>query len=312
MTMELSKVPILGKDIIHVGFNIADHIVDTILESCPSSTYVVINDTNVQKVPHYADFVTELESKLKSGSRILKYSVKPGEAHKTREQKADIEDYLLSEGCTRDTVILAIGGGVIGDMIGYVASTFMRGVRVVQIPTSLLAMVDSSIGGKTAVDTPLGKNFIGAFWQPQFVFVDIKWLETLPKREFINGIAEVIKTACIWNADEFARLEENADLFLNVVNGSKMTQVSVAGNVYPISCTNIESMLEHVYRLVLESIKVKAHVVSSDEREAGLRNLLNFGHTIGHAYEAILTPQALHGECAVSYTHLDVYKRQAS
>lgn len=297
MTMELSKVPILGKDIIHVGFNIADHIVDTILESCPSSTYVVINDTNVQKVPHYADFVTELESKLKSGSRILKYSVKPGEAHKTREQKADIEDYLLSEGCTRDTVILAIGGGVIGDMIGYVASTFMRGVRVVQIPTSLLAMVDSSIGGKTAVDTPLGKNFIGAFWQPQFVFVDIKWLETLPKREFINGIAEVIKTACIWNADEFARLEENADLFLNVVNGSKMTQVSVAGNVYPISCTNIESMLEHVYRLVLESIKVKAHVVSSDEREAGLRNLLNFGHTIGHAYEAILTPQALHGEC---------------
>ncbi|KAM3160978.1 Pentafunctional AROM polypeptide [Lachancea thermotolerans] len=297
MKVELSKVPILGKDVVHVGFDIADHIVDTIFQSCPSSTYVVINDTNVEKVPHYVDLCGELQAKLKSGSRILQYSVKPGEAHKTREQKAAIEDYLLSEGCTRDTVIIAVGGGVIGDMIGYVASTFMRGVRVVQVPTSLLAMVDSSIGGKTAVDTPLGKNFIGAFWQPQFVFVDIKWLETLPKREFINGIAEVIKTACIWNAEEFARLEENADLFLQVVNGSKTTQVSVQGQVHELSLTNIDAMLEHVYRLVLESIKVKTHVVSSDEREAGLRNLLNFGHTIGHAYEAILTPQALHGEC---------------
>ncbi|SCW04225.1 LAFE_0H08834g1_1 [Lachancea fermentati] len=295
--MQLSKVSILGKDSIHVGLNIQSHIVDTIYESCTSSTYVIINDTNVEKVPYYNDLLSEFKKKLNSNSRILRYSVKPGEAHKTREQKEDIEDYLLSEGCTRDTVIVAVGGGVIGDMIGFVASTFMRGVRVVQIPTSLLAMVDSSIGGKTAVDTPLGKNFIGAFWQPQFVLVDIKWLETLPKREFINGIAEVIKTACIWNADEFARLEANAGLFLSVVNDCKMKQVSVADQIHEISFTNIDVMAEHVYKLVLESIKVKAEVVSSDERESGLRNLLNFGHTIGHAYEAILTPQALHGEC---------------
>ncbi|SCV04439.1 LAMI_0H16138g1_1 [Lachancea mirantina] len=295
--MKLSRVSILGKECIHVGQNINGYIVETILKTCPSSTYVVINDMNVEKVPYLSEFKAELASKLSDESRILEYFVKPGEAHKSRETKADIEDYLLTEGCTRDTVIIAVGGGVIGDMIGFVASTFMRGVRVVQIPTSLLAMVDSSIGGKTAVDTPLGKNFIGAFWQPQHIFVDIKWLETLPRREFINGIAEVIKTACIWNAEEFARLEENADKFLQVVNGAKTTKVAIAGKVNEISVTDIDSISEHIYKLVLESIKVKAHVVSSDERESGLRNLLNFGHTIGHAYEAILTPQALHGEC---------------
>lgn len=297
--VSVEKVPILGKESIHVGHNIHSHIVRTIIDECPSSTYVVINDTNLLKVPYYHTVVKELRQSLPDNSRLLQYFVKPGEAHKTRETKADIEDYLLSEGCTRDTMIIAIGGGVIGDMIGFVAATFMRGVRVVQIPTSLLAMVDSSIGGKTAVDTALGKNFIGAFWQPQFIFVDTKWLETLPKREFINGIAEVIKTACIWNAEEFARLEAHSDTFLNVVNNSKLIKVAVGDSdeVQEISFTAIDQMLEHTYKLVLESIKVKAHVVSSDERESSLRNLLNFGHTIGHAYEAILTPQALHGEC---------------
>lgn len=295
----LEKVPILGKRTIHVGHNVHTHIVRTIIDECPSSTYVVINDTNLLKVPYYHTILKELKQNLPEGSRLLKYVVKPGEANKTRETKEQIEDYLLEQGCTRDTLIIAIGGGVIGDMIGYVAATFMRGVRVVQIPTSLLAMVDSSIGGKTAVDTPLGKNFIGAFWQPQFILVDIKWLETLPKREFINGIAEVIKTACIWNAEEFARLEAHADMFLDVVNNAKSIKVAneETNEMDEISYTPIERMLEHTYKLVLESIKVKAEVVSSDERESSLRNLLNFGHSIGHAYEAILTPQALHGEC---------------
>ncbi|GAV53779.1 hypothetical protein ZYGR_0AK02810 [Zygosaccharomyces rouxii] len=297
--VKFEKVPILGKESIHVGYDIHTHMVQTIINDCRSSTYVVINDTNLNRVPYYQDFVQELSSSLPEGSRLLQYVVKPGEANKTRSTKADIEDYLLSKGCTRDTVIVAIGGGVIGDMIGFVAATFMRGVRVVQVPTSLLAMVDSSIGGKTAVDTPLGKNFIGAFWQPQFVLVDVKWLETLPRREFINGMAEVIKTACIWNGQEFERLESNAELFLRVVNASKLINVSGsnAGEVNHIHNTNIEAMLEHTFKLVLESIKVKADVVSSDERESSLRNLLNFGHSVGHAYEAILTPQALHGEC---------------
>ena len=295
----LQKVRILGRESIHVGYNAHAHMVQTIINECASSTYVAITDTNLLKVPYYHDFVQELRSNLPAESRLLEYSVKPGEANKTRATKAEIEDYLLSQGCTRDTVIIAVGGGIIGDMIGFVAATFMRGVRVVQVPTSLLSMVDSSIGGKTAVDTPLGKNFIGAFWQPQFVLVDVKWLETLPRREFINGMAEVIKTACIWNSEEFERLEANANLFLEVVNNSKLVKVGnpQTSEVHEISYTNVQQMLEHTFKLVLESIKVKAEVVSSDERESNLRNLLNFGHSIGHAYEAILTPQALHGEC---------------
>ncbi|EDO17714.1 hypothetical protein Kpol_1033p17, partial [Vanderwaltozyma polyspora DSM 70294] len=266
----LEKIPILGKDTIHVGFNIKQHMIDTIINDCKSSTYVIINDTNVAKVPYFQEFVEGFELSLPEESRLLKYAVNPGEQNKTRETKERIEDYLLTQGCTRDTVVIAIGGGVIGDMIGFVASTFMRGVRVVQIPTSLLSMVDSSIGGKTAVDTPLGKNFIGAFWQPSFVLVDIKWLESLPKREFINGMAEVIKTACIWNASEFDRLESNADTFLDIVNNAKIIQVSnkVTGTVDHISNTNVELMLEHTYKLVLESIRVKAEVVSADERES--------------------------------------------
>lgn len=293
------KIRILGQDIIHVGHDIHSHIVDTIYQECKSSSYVVITDTNLYKVPYYQQLTRELREKLPQGSRLLNYYVKPGESSKNRETKEAIEDFLLNEGCTRDTLIIAVGGGVVGDMIGFVASTFMRGVRVVHIPTSLLAMVDSSIGGKTAVDTPLGKNFIGTFWQPKFVLVDIKWLETLAKREFINGIAEVIKTACIWNGEEFARLENNASTFLDVVNNSKLIKVTNddTKEIHEISYTNIDLMLEHTYKLVLESIRVKAEVVSKDERESDLRNLLNFGHTIGHAYEAILTPQALHGEC---------------
>ncbi|CAL9738274.1 pentafunctional AROM polypeptide [Monosporozyma servazzii] len=298
-TVPLAKVSILGKDTIHVGYDIHTHMVETIISNCKSSTYVIINDSNVEKLPHLQSLVEEFTESLPEGSRLLRYVTKPGEAHKTRATKEAVEDYLLAQGCTRDTVMIAVGGGIIGDMIGYVASTFMRGVRVVQIPTSLLAMVDSSIGGKTAVDTPLGKNFIGAFWQPQFVLVDIKWLETLPKREFINGMAEVIKTACIWDGDEFNRLENNANLFLSIVNSQEERSIAneTTGDICKTFYTNIVEMLEHTYKLVLNSIKVKAEVVSSDERESSLRNLLNFGHTIGHAYEAILTPQALHGEC---------------
>ncbi|CCK71273.1 pentafunctional protein ARO1p KNAG_0G02160 [Huiozyma naganishii CBS 8797] len=298
-TVPLAKVPILGKDTVHVGYNIHEHIVSTTIHDCPSSTYVIVNDANVQKLPYLKTIKSEMEKQLPEGARVLHYITKPGEANKTRQTKEQVEDFMLDNGCTRDTVVIAIGGGIVGDMIGYVAATFMRGVRVVHIPTSLLAMVDSSIGGKTAVDTPMGKNFIGAFWQPQFVFVDIKWLETLPRREFINGMAEVIKTACIWDAAEFARLEENAQTFLDIVNNAQIVQYSDenTGDVYELSQTDIPKMLEHTYKLVLESIKVKTEVVSSDERETSLRNLLNFGHTIGHAFEAILTPQALHGEC---------------
>lgn len=287
---KVEKVSILGADTIHVGYQIQDHICREIVETQASSTYVIVTDTNLVKAGHLNTYETALRStidELRPESRLLTYVISPGEANKNRITKAAVEDFLLAEGCTRDTVIVAMGGGIIGDMIGYVAATFMRGVRVVQVPTTLLAMVDSSIGGKTAIDTPLGKNFIGAFWQPKFVMVDISFLTTLPVREFINGMAEVIKTAAIWDEVEFDRLEAHTEQFLQVINSRSGEDGQV----------DLTSILDHIYTLVLNSIKVKAEVVSLDEREGGLRNLLNFGHSIGHAYEAILTPQALHGEC---------------
>lgn len=285
----VQKVSILGTDSIHVGYKIQNHICTEIVTNLKSSTYVIITDTNLVKAGHldrYKEAFLETISRVRPDARLLTYVISPGEANKNRVTKAAVEDYLLSEGCTRDTIIVAMGGGIIGDMIGYVAATFMRGVKFVQIPTTLLAMVDSSIGGKTAIDTPLGKNFIGAFWQPQYVMVDIAFLQTLPVREFINGMAEVIKTAAIWNETEFDRLESYTELFLQTINTRNSE-----GKV------DLTPILDHVFKLVLESIKVKAEVVTLDEREGGLRNLLNFGHSIGHAYEAILTPQALHGEC---------------
>lgn len=200
MTDQITKVPILGVESIHIGYHMTDHMITSILDTLKSSTYVLISDENIIKFQHIANFESKFRDQLatrKQASRFLKYIVPPGEASKTRTTKAQIEDYLLSQGCTRDTVILAMGGGVIGDMIGYVAATFMRGVRFVQIPTSLLSMVDSSIGGKTAIDTPHGKNLIGAFWQPKFIFIDLKFLETLPEREFINGMGEIIKVCLL-------------------------------------------------------------------------------------------------------------------
>lgn len=281
----VEKVSILGRQSIHVGFDIHDHIVAETLHNEKSSTYVIITDTNMEKTKPYQKLVASFEEQIKQvrpDSRLLFYAVSPGENNKSRETKAQVEDFLLKKGCTRDTVIIAVGGGVVGDMIGFVAATFMRGVRVIQVPTTLLAMVDSAIGGKTAVDTPLGKNFVGAFHQPRYVFVDVSFLSSLPTRQFINGMAEVVKTAAIWNEAEFTRLENFASTFIKVVTASNI---------------DLSSIKEGLVQTVLESIKVKAEVVSADEKESSLRNLLNFGHTIGHAIEAIVTPQALHGEC---------------
>lgn len=287
--MVVEKVSILGSDTIHIGYGIQNHIVDEILSQEKSSTYVMITDDNVSKTKGYQQLQQQFNDKLQKTSfnaRLLCYQVPPGEDNKNRYTKAQVEDYLLLQGCTRDTVILAVGGGVIGDMIGYVAATFMRGVRVIQIPTTLLAMVDSSIGGKTAIDTPLGKNFIGAFHQPKYVFIDIMFLESLSSRQFINGIAEVIKTAAIWNEGEFSRLESFAPKFMAAISTTTTT-----------SKRDLSGIRDEIIDTVLQSARVKAEVVSCDEKELGLRNLLNFGHTIGHAIEALLTPEALHGEC---------------
>ncbi|KAI0137547.1 EPSP synthase-domain-containing protein [Xylariales sp. AK1849] len=284
-----TRISILGSDSIIVDHGIwQTYIASDLLENVKSSTYVLITDTNLHDryVPVFQGTFEKAAAKLDNNqSRLLSYTIPPGETSKGRETKAEIEDWLLSKQCTRDTVIIALGGGVIGDMIGYVAATFMRGVRFVQVPTTLLAMVDSSIGGKTAIDTPMGKNLIGAFWQPQRIYIDLGFLETLPVREFINGMAEVVKTAAIWDEPEFTFLEENASRILDAIR-SKGSGPS----------ERLLSIRPTLKRIVLGSARVKAEVVSQDETEGGLRNLLNFGHSIGHAIEAILTPQVLHGE----------------
>lgn len=200
---EIAKIPILGKETIVVGYGLlSSYIAKDVIVNLRSSTYIIITDSNLGPLyinPLRNAFNEELSSLSEPVStavekpRLLEYIISPGEQSKSRNTKAAVEDWMLSQGCTRDTVILALGGGVIGDMIGFVAATFMRGVRVCQIPTTLLSMVDSSIGGKTAIDTPLGKNLIGSFWQPERIFIDLAVLETLPEREFVNGMAEVVK-----------------------------------------------------------------------------------------------------------------------
>ncbi|KAI1139747.1 Pentafunctional AroM protein [Hypoxylon sp. FL0543] len=284
-----TRIPILGSDSIIVDHGIWQSFVpDDLLENLKSSTYILITDTNLHDhyVPPFVALFNKAVESRNLQTRLLTYTIPPGETSKSRETKAEIEDWMLAQQCTRDTVIIALGGGVIGDMIGYVAATFMRGVRFVQVPTTLLSMVDSSIGGKTAIDTPMGKNLVGAFWQPQRIYIDLAFLETLPVREFINGMAEVIKTAAIWDESEFTALEENAASILSAIR-SKTADPS--DRLLPIRAI--------LKRIVLASARVKAEVVSKDEKEGGLRNLLNFGHSIGHAIEAILTPQVLHGEC---------------
>ncbi|GAA5896873.1 hypothetical protein JCM6882_005055 [Rhodosporidiobolus microsporus] len=292
----IDKVAILGNETIHCGFHLIPYIVETVLTTVQSSTYVLFTDSNL--APRYlSQFASAFESAIaelptETRPRWITHVISPGEQSKSRETKAELEDFLLSHRCTRDTVVLALGGGVVGDLVGFVAATFMRGIRYCQIPTTLLAMVDSAVGGKTAIDTPLGKNLIGAFYQPSYVFIDASFLETLPRREFVNGMAECVKTAAIWDEAEFAKLESGVADIHAAVSGSS-TSESFAGRTLDTRSA-AQSLLLSVIRA---SIATKAHIVTVDEKESGLRNLVNFGHTIGHAIEAVMTPDVLHGEC---------------
>jgi pentafunctional AROM polypeptide len=286
---EPTKISILGRESIVADFGLwRNYVAKDLINELPSTTYVLITDTNLDSIyiPGFQKNFEAAAAAVSPAPRLLVYNAAPGESSKSRSTKADIEDWMLSQNppCGRDTVVIALGGGVIGDLTGFIAATYMRGVRYVQVPTTLLAMVDSSIGGKTAIDTPLGKNLIGAIWQPSRIYIDLEFLETLPAREFINGMAEVIKTAAISSEEEFTALEDNADAILDAVRSDRKQG-------------RFDGIRDILKARILASARHKAFVVSADEREGGLRNLLNWGHSIGHAIEAILTPQILHGEC---------------
>jgi 3-dehydroquinate synthase len=195
-----------------------------------------------------------------------------GEQHKNLATVQALYAGILDAGCDRKTPIVALGGGVPGDTAGFVAATLLRGLPYIQVPTTLLSMVDSSVGGKTGVDMPHGKNLVGAFHQPSLVVISVDTLDTLPRREFSAGMAEVIKYGVIWDAGLFAELERNIEALLS---GDQRLRVKV----------------------IRRCCEIKAEVVSKDERESGLREILNFGHTVGHAIEAATEyGELLHGE----------------
>lgn len=215
---------------------------------------------------------TVSESLRASGYDLTEVLLPDGEEYKSLASTEKIYEALLKAKLDRKSALIALGGGVIGDITGFAASTYMRGIDFIQIPTTLLAQVDSSVGGKTGVNHPLGKNMIGAFWQPRLVWVDTATLETLPRREFLCGLGEVIKYGVIWDEDFFAYLEANRDKILRLD----------------------KEALTHIIR---RSCEIKAEVVSKDERESGLRAILNYGHTIGHAIETVTGyKKYLHGE----------------
>lgn len=205
--------------------------------------------------------------------RVQDYRVASGEGSKSVASLSSIWEAMFAARMDRKSVVIAIGGGVVGDLAGFAAATYMRGVRFLQVPTTLLAMVDSSVGGKTGINLPQSKNAIGAFWQPHAVLIDTTVLQSLPEREFRSGIAEIVKYGVILDPELFQWIEQN---------------------VAPILSRESHAM----EKLIQRSCELKAQVVSSDERETtGLRAVLNYGHTFGHAIEAITTyGKYLHGE----------------
>jgi 3-dehydroquinate synthase len=221
---------------------------------------------------HYGQRV--IESIQQAGFAVTSLILPAGERYKTLSTVQKIYDAALAQRLERSSTMVALGGGVIGDMTGFAAATWLRGIAVIQVPTSLLAMVDAAIGGKTGVNHPQGKNLIGAFHQPRLVAIDPEVLRTLPAREFRAGMAEVIKYGVIWDADLFQHLEQGQCLDQRRYLSAELLQ-----------------------EILTRSCQAKAHVVSKDEKEAGLRAILNYGHTIGHAVESLTGYRVVnHGE----------------
>ncbi len=226
--------------------------------------------TNPTVFSLYGELV--IDSIRKEGFEPIIVTIPDGEEHKNLSTLQQIYNELLRYKLDRKSALIALGGGVVGDITGFAASTYMRGIAYIQMPTTLLAQVDSSVGGKTGVDHELGKNMIGTFWQPRLVWIDVDSLNTLPKREFIAGIAEVIKYGVIYDRELFDFLEVNREKVLNLDRDA-------------------------LIYIIKRSCEIKAEVVSKDERESGLRSILNFGHTIGHAIETVTGyKRFLHGE----------------
>ncbi len=243
------------------------HVGHIAQQAAPSHRVAVISDHTV--AGHHAAAVLEQFP----ADRTRLFTIPPGEQEKTRARWAALTDALIEWGAGRDTTVIALGGGVIGDLAGFVAATYMRGLPVIQVPTTLLAMVDASVGGKTAVDTPAGKNLVGAFHNPAAVVIDPAVLASLPPATLRSGLAEMLKHGVIADASYFdALLQALPDL---------LSLGAAAPQFAP---------------LIAASVQIKAAVVAEDTREGGLRQILNFGHTIAHAIEKVQQYDMLHGD----------------
>ena len=239
-----------------IGYAIERELVNFVKGAGYSRKALLVTDTNVG--PLYAKQVQQLLAE--AGLEAAVAQIPAGESSKTLTTANELFTRAIELGLDRKSPIFALGGGVVGDLAGFVAATYMRGVPFVQLPTSLLAQVDSSVGGKVAVNHELGKNLIGAFYQPQAVFMELNFMKSLPRREIYTGLGEIIKYGIIYDAEFFAFLESNREAVLALEP-------------------------EALVHIIARSCEIKAAVVSEDEKEAGLRRILNFGHTIAHAIE---------------------------
>lgn len=254
---------------IEVGYNLEKKLVEDIKNGLAGRVkkFAVITDTNVE--PLYAAPIRQML--LEAGYQADLFVFPAGEKSKTRRTKELIEDAMLEKGYRRDCCIIAVGGGVVTDLAGFVAGTYGRGVPFINYATTLLAAADASVGGKTAVDTPLATNLIGLFNQPEKVYIDIAAWKTLPKREVYSGLSETIKHACLASYDFFEFLEAHME---DILDYDKEACEHMAG----------------------ENCRIKYSVVMKDERESGLREVLNLGHTVGRAIETVSDYRLLHGE----------------
>lgn len=259
---------------VHIRESSADEVADTIAAAIgrPSGVAVLVDEHVAQVSPRFRPLVDALAARL---PRVQFLTLPRGESAKNLAQVERSCEWLAARGYDRSSVLVGIGGGATTDHTGFVAAIYLRGISFALCPTTLLAVVDASVGGKTGVDIPAGKNLVGAFHQPRVVVADLGFLQTLPSREIAAGMAEVVKAGLIADAELFAKLEAERG------NAGSPSQAVAMGDWADI---------------IASAVKVKIEVVSEDERESGRRAILNFGHTVGHAIEAASSYQLLHGE----------------
>lgn len=251
---------------IYIGYDLFKDFIAILQNQYKGDQIVLISDNKIAML-----YVEAFKNKLEAaGFTVLTILFKSGESSKNSKTKENIEAQMFEAQIKRNALIIAFGGGVVGDLVGFTASTYMRGTRYVQVPTTFLSMIDSSVGGKTAINTKYGKNLVGAFYQPSFVFMDLNLLNSLPKKQLINGLIEALKIFLTFDKKSFEFVAKN-----------------------------IEKILAYdkvILQYILEkAVALKAYVVEHDEREENLRMALNFGHTVGHAIERVSNYKVLHG-----------------